>query len=304
MRRHGGKQRAHGREAHGAEGQHERQGTETREHLHVEEHGEQRDDDRLDDQHQEQVARDLPEVDRRFVAGSQQQSLPAVVLALDEEGAPEPDQAAQHEAQPEEPRQHRRQPLPVAQRELEEEQQQQREEEQRVQRLLGPPLAQEVFPEHDPGPARVAHASSTCSAYSFLRSSAVSAAAGVSSTTRPPARMATRSATSRPRPKLCVVSKTAPPAALNAVSRASSHLPADWSSAANGSSSKSTRGCASTRRASASRRFMPSEKVRARSPATRSSSTAASAARSAPASAACPPSVAQNLRFSRAVRSS
>jgi hypothetical protein len=72
----------------------------------------------------------------------------------------------------------------------------------------------------------------------------------------------------------------------------------------NGSSSKSTRGRASTNRASESRRFMPAENVRTRSSAARSSSTVASALARSAADDLKPASVAQNLRFSAAVKSS
>ena len=55
-----------------------------------------------------QVAGELADVDRRLVAGREQQRLPAVVLALDQELRPRPEEPAQDEAQPEQARAARR----------------------------------------------------------------------------------------------------------------------------------------------------------------------------------------------------
>src|SRR5262249_13947688 len=105
--------------------------------VDVEEHDEQSEDERLDQQHQRQVAGQLAEIDGGLVTGGQQKASPAVVLALDEKRPPERQQRAQHEAEPQHARQHGRQPLAIAaERELEDEQQEQREEDERVQRLL------------------------------------------------------------------------------------------------------------------------------------------------------------------------
>src|SRR5437899_451897 len=153
----------------------------------------------------------------------------------------------------------------TAQRELEDEEQEEREEKERVERFLGAPLGQRVLPEHDPRAACVAHASSSAwASYRRRTSSGESVAAGVSRTTVPPVRMTMRSATPSPRPKLCVVSSTVPPPALNAARYSSTHFPACWSSPANGSSSRITRGWLSVSRARARRRFMPTENVRTR----------------------------------------
>src|SRR5438034_198923 len=223
-------------------------------------------DDRFDEQHQQQVARELAEVDGRLVAGREEQALPAVVVALGEKRASQAHEPAQDEAEPEEPRQGVGQALAItAQRELEDEEQEEREEKERVERFLGAPLGQRVLPEHDPRAACVAHASSSAwASYRRRTSSGESVAAGVSRTTVPPARMTMRSATPSPRPKLCVVSSTVPPPALNAARYSSTHFPACWSSPANGSSSRITRGWLSVSRARARRRFMPTENVRTR----------------------------------------
>src|SRR5437773_939295 len=198
--------------------------------------------------------------------GSEEQALPAVVVALGEKRASQAHEPAQDEAKPEEPRQGVGQALAItAQRELEDEEQEEREEKERVERFLGAPLGQRVLPEHDPRAACVAHASSSAwASYRRRTSSGESVAAGVSRTTVPPARMTMRSATPSPRPKLCVVSSTVPPPALNAARYSSTHFPACWSSPANGSSSRITRGWLSVSRARARRRFMPTENVRTR----------------------------------------
>src|SRR4026209_2682191 len=76
--------------------------------------------------------------------------------------APEPERAGQDEAEPEQARQRRGEPLAVgAEGELGEGEQQETEGEERVELLLGASLDQEVLPEDDPGPARVAHGASS-----------------------------------------------------------------------------------------------------------------------------------------------
>src|SRR2546426_7142239 len=70
--------------------------------VDVEEDGEEDEQDRLDEEHQNQISGDLAEVDRRLVAGDEQQALPAVVLALGQERPAEPDEPAQDEPRSEE----------------------------------------------------------------------------------------------------------------------------------------------------------------------------------------------------------
>ena len=62
---------------------------------------EEHEENGLDDQHQEQVAGELADVDRRLVARRQEEALPAVVLALDDERSAEPEETAQDEPEPE-----------------------------------------------------------------------------------------------------------------------------------------------------------------------------------------------------------
>ena len=131
-------------------------------------------------------------------------------------------------------------------------------------------------------------------------------ARGVSSATRPPARMATRSATSSSRPKLCVAMTIG---AARSLERLRGTPPA--------TSSPADRGRRTARRAAAPRgraRAEPRQREPALHPGRerahalvarrRSSSTSASAARSRRRAAGCPLSVAQKRRFSSAVRSS
>src|SRR5215813_2958818 len=306
LRGHRGEERADRGEADGAEHDHAGERREVAADVEIEEHAEQHEHDRLDQQHQQQVAGELAEVDGRLVPGRQEQSFPAVVITLGEERAPQTHQPAQDEAQPQQSRQRVGHALAIAaERELEDEEQQEREEEERVERLRGAPLRGRILPEDDPGPTGVDHASSSAwASYSRRTSSGDSVAAGVSRATVPPARMTMRSAMPRPRPKLCVVSKTEPPPALNAARYSSTHFPACWSSPANGSSRRITRGRPSVSRARASRRFIPTENVRTRAWAKRSRSTAVNATRSVSAFTGRPLSVVQNLRFSSAVKSS
>src|SRR5262249_51280215 len=72
--------------------------------VEVEEEGEECQEDRLDDQHQQQVAGELADVNRRLVAGRQDEPLPAVVLALGDERATQAQEPAQDEAEPQEAR--------------------------------------------------------------------------------------------------------------------------------------------------------------------------------------------------------
>src|SRR3989441_333931 len=155
---------------HGAHPDDEDQSDRMRAEVEEEEDGEEDEQDRLDEQHQNQISGDLAEVDRRLVAGDEQQALPAVVLALGQERPAEPDEPAQDEPEPEETRQGRRETLAVGpERELEQEEEQQGEEEERVQRLLGASLAEEILPQHDPGAARVGHPPfSACSTWIVL----------------------------------------------------------------------------------------------------------------------------------------
>src|SRR5436853_238562 len=117
----------------------------------IEEDPEEEEEDRLDREHQQQVARELAHVDCRLLPGREPETVPAVVVSLAGERPPEPEEPAQDEAEPEQARQCRAQALAVGpERELEEEDQEEREEEERVQRLLGAPLDREVLPRQDP----------------------------------------------------------------------------------------------------------------------------------------------------------
>ena len=134
--------------------------------IDVEEHDEETEHERLDDEHERQVAGELAEIDGGLVSRCQQQPFPAVVLALDEERSPEREQRAEDEAEPQHARQDCREPLAVAaERELEHEQQEQREEDEGVERLLRAPLDGKILPRHGQRAPRVAHAdSSACAA--------------------------------------------------------------------------------------------------------------------------------------------
>src|SRR5712692_396424 len=306
LRGHRGEERADRGEPDRAEADDEREAGDRRADVDVKKDREQREENGLDQEHQQQVSGELAKVDGGFVAGREAQAIPAVVLALADERPAETEQPAQDEPEPEQARQHGREPFTVGpERELEEKEEQEREEEERVQRLLGAPLDREVLPHDDPGAAREPHGpSSVCSAYSRASSSGVSVVRGVSSTMRPPARITIRSATFSPRPKLCVAIRIAPPRALKTCRYSSSHFLPCGSRPADGSSSSTTSGRASTTRASDSRRFIPAEKLRTRSSANGSSSTATSASRRSDVPTVAPESTLQKRRFSRAVRSS
>jgi len=159
---HRREERPHGAEADRAERDDQGETGKGAAQVDVEEDHEQGQHERLDDRHEGQVRPELPEVDGRLVARREEQSLPAVVLTLDHERAPQCQQRAQDEAQPQDAGQHAGQALAVRpQRELEDEQQQQREEQQRVERLLRAPLDQQVLPCDHQRPARERHAASS-----------------------------------------------------------------------------------------------------------------------------------------------
>src|SRR5437899_5355178 len=110
------------------------------------------------------IASWLGDIDSRLVSSRQQEPLPAVILALEDERPSEPEEPAQDESEPEETREGSGQALAVgAERELEDEQEEQPEEEERVERLLRPALDEQVLPDHDEGPPHERQgASSAC----------------------------------------------------------------------------------------------------------------------------------------------
>src|SRR5262249_18343922 len=130
----------------------------------VEEDAEERHQNGLDHEHQQEIAGELAHVDRGFVSRRQAKRLPAVVLALDHEGAAEPEQPGQEEAEPQQSGQGAGQPFAVGPHgELEYEEEEKREEEERVERLLRPALDEKILPHYDErAPCEGQGASSVC----------------------------------------------------------------------------------------------------------------------------------------------
>ena len=125
-----------------------------------------RDEDHLHRQHQRRGARELAEVDRALVGRRQDEPVQAVVLALEREGAAEPEHPGQDEARARSrPGQRGADAVAVGpEGEVEEEQEHEREERERVGALLRPPLDGQVLPEDGPRRAQErAHAPASAS---------------------------------------------------------------------------------------------------------------------------------------------
>ena len=159
---HRAEERAHGRDAERAEGEHEDETGQGARDVDVQEEREQRQNDRLHERQEQDVADELADVDGALVARREQQRFPAVVVALEHEAPAEPQERRQQDAEPQEPGHDRDEAFTVgAERELEHEEEQHREEQDGVDGLLRAPLDEDVFPDDGAAPSREAHDASS-----------------------------------------------------------------------------------------------------------------------------------------------